>query len=169
MKKYIIPAIIVLILLLGGGIYTIYHFVAGTPWQGTRWGVQEAGVNWSGDHIRNLETVTFTKNEDNTITVVHRVQNGSKEIEGSLSGTGKIDGGRLIVTPKDGGRDKVFSYHTVSKTIETPLTHENGDPVVLESLTEANNEQMENIRSEIVKTSQKPENKIDTTLSASRS
>ncbi len=49
-------------------------------------------MNWSGDNIRNLETITFTRNDDKTITVDHRVQQGSKEVEGSLSGTGAIDG-----------------------------------------------------------------------------
>lgn len=169
MRKYIIPGIIVLLLLLIAGGYTLYHFVTGSPWQGTWWGVQEAGVNWSGDSIRNLETVTFTKNDDGTVNVVHRVQHGSKEVEGSLTGTGTIDGGRLLIAPRDGTREKTLSYHTVSKDIETSLTHEDGTPVTLVPLTEENNEEMENIRSEIVKTSQKPENKIDTTLSGAMS
>ena len=60
------------------------------PWEGTWWGVQNAGTNWSGDEIRNLETFTFTKNGD-SITVEHKTQRGGKEIEGSLSGTARED------------------------------------------------------------------------------
>lgn len=124
-------------------------------------------MNWSGDNIRNLETITFTRNDDKTITVDHRVQQGSKEVEGSLSGTGAIDGGRLIVTTKT-GREVTFSYSRISKLIELPLKNADKTPVTVKPLTEENNNDMEEIRSEIVKISQKPENKIDTTLSSTK-
>ena len=151
MKKYIILGIIILAVILGGGVFALFSALSGGPWEGVWWGVQEAGMNWSGDNIRNLETITFTRNDDKTITVDHRVQQGSKEVEGSLSGTGAIDGGRLIVTTKT-GREVTFSY---SRTVKP--------------LTEENNNDKEEIRSEIVKISQKPENKIDTTLSSTKS
>lgn len=124
-------------------------------------------MNWSGDNIRNLETITFTRNDDKTITVDHRVQQGSKEVEGSLSGTGAIDGGRLIITTKT-GREVTFSYSRISKLIELPLKNADKTPVTVKPLTEENNNDMEEIRSEIVKISQKPENKIDTTLSSTK-
>lgn len=168
MKKYIFPLLAVAILAISAGIYTIYHFISGSPWQGTWWGVQDAGVNWTGDRIQTLQTVTFTLNDDKSVTVVHKVQLGSKEIEGSLSGTGKIDGGRLVVTPKNGGKETTFSYHSVSKTIDMPLKNVDETAVTLKQLTEDNNDEMERIRSEIVQISQKPENKIDTTLSGAR-
>ena len=98
----------------------------------------------------------------------HRVQQGSKEVEGSLSGTGAIDGGRLLVTTKT-GREVTFSYSRISKLIELPLKNADKTPVTVKPLTEENNNDMEEIRSEIVKISQKPENKIDTTLSSSKS
>lgn len=125
-------------------------------------------MNWSGDNIRNLETITFTRNDDKTITVDHRVQQGSKEVEGSLSGMGAIDGGRLIVTTKT-GREVTLSYSRISKLIELPLKNADKTPVTVKPLTEENNNDMEEIRSEIVKISQKPENKIDTTLSSTKS
>ena len=101
------------------------------------WGVQEAGMNWSGDNIRNLETITFTRNDDKTITVDHRVQQGSKEVEGSLSGTGAIDGGRLIVTTKT-GREVTFSYSRISKLIELPLKNADKTVVTVKPLTGEN-------------------------------
>ena len=154
--------------ILGGGIFALYSALSGGPWEGVWWGVQEAGMNWSGDNIRNLETITFTRNDDKTITVDHRVQQGSKEVEGSLSGTGAIDGGRLLVTTKT-GREVTFSYSRISKLIELPLKNADKTPVTVKPLTEENNNDMEEIRSEIVKISQKPENKIDTTLSSTKS
>lgn len=168
MKKYIILGIITLAVILGGGIFALFSALSGGPWEGVWWGVQEAGMNWSGDNIRNLETITFTRNDDKAITVDHRVQQGSKEVEGSLSGTGAIDGGRLIVTTKT-GREVTFSYSRISKLIELPLKNADKTPVTVKPLTEENNNDMEEIRSEIVKISQKPENKIDTTLSSSKS
>ena len=168
MKKYL-AAIVLAILLIGGGFFAYVHFISGGPWQGTWWGVQDAGVNWSGDNIRNLETLTFTRNDDKTITVDHKVQQGSREVEGSLSGIGQVDGGRLVITPKKGKKDVTLSYNTMSKTISTPLTNADKSSVTLTSLTADNNDEMEQIRSEIVRISQKPENKIDTTLSTSKS
>ncbi len=168
MKKYIIIGIIALLVILTGGAFALFSALTGGPWEGTWWGVQEAGMNWSGDQIRNLETVTFTRNEDKTITVDHRVQQGSKEVEGSLSGSGTIDGGRLVVTTKS-GKEITFSYSRIDKTIETPLKNADKTAVILKPLTENNNNDMEEIRSEIVKISQKPENKIDTTLSSTKS
>ena len=137
--------------------------LSGGPWEGVWWGVQEAGMNWSGDNIRNLETITFTRNDDKTITVDHRVQQGSKEVEGSLSGTGAIDGGRLLVTTK-AGREVTFSYSRINKVIELPLKNADKTVVTVKPLTGENNNDMEEIRSEIVKISQKPENKIDTII-----
>ncbi len=169
MKKYLAAIVIAIVLLAGGGFFAYVHFLSGGPWQGTWWGVQDAGVNWSGDHIRNLETLTFTKNDDKTITVEHKVQQGSKEVNGSLAGTGTVDGGRLVITPDKGGREIALSYNTMSKTIETPLTNADKTAVTLQALTQDNNDEMEQIRSEIVQISQKPENKIDTTLSSSKS
>ena len=78
MKKYVVMILIAIVLIIGGGTFAYFHFANGGPWQGTWWGVQDAGVNWSGDHIRNLETVTFTQNDDKTITVDHKVQQGSR-------------------------------------------------------------------------------------------
>lgn len=62
-----------------------------------------------------------------------------------------------------------FSYNTMSKTIELPLTNADKSAVTLKVLTSDNNDEMEQIRSDIVQISQKPENKIDTTLSSSKS
>ena len=169
MKKYLVIGLIALIVLVGGGFFAYFHFANGGPWRGTWWGVQDAGVNWSGDHIKNLEIVTFTQNEDKTITVDHKVQQGSREVNGSLTGVGRVDGGRLVITPKDGSKEMTLSYSAVSKTMETPFTNADKTKVVLETLTQDNNEKMEQIRSEIVQISQKPENKIDTTLSSSKS
>ncbi len=169
MKKYLVIGIIALIILIGGGFFAYFHLAGGGPWQGTWWGVQDAGVNWSGDHIKNLESVTFTPNQDKTITVEHKVQQGSREVNGSLTGTGTIDGGRLIITPQDGSKEMVLSFSAISKTIETPLTNADKTKVTLQALSTENNDEMERIRSEIVQISQKPENKIDTTLSSSKS
>lgn len=136
----------------------------GDPWEGTWWGVQDAGTNWSGDTIRNLETFTFT-DANGTITVDHKTQRGSKEIEGDLSGTATADGGRLSITPKHGSRSVTFSFSRTSREIETSLKNADGTPVVLKELTPENNAEMEQIRSEIVQISKKPENKVNTTLS----
>ena len=168
MKKYLILGALVLLLVLGGGAYALMSALSGGPWEGPWWGVQDAGMNWSGDNIKNLETVTFTRNEDKTVTVEHHVQQGSREVEGSLSGTGKIDGGRLVVTTKE-GREVIFTYSRVDKVIETPLKNADKSPVTLKQLTPDNNDDMEELRSEIVKVSQKPENTIDTTMSATKS
>lgn len=135
-----------------------------SPWEGTWWGVQDAGANWSGDDIRNLETFTFTKDGD-VITVDHKTQRGGREIDGGLSGTAKEDGGRLIITPKDGGREVTFTYSRTGGEIETSLTNADGSPVLLKELTEDNNAEMEQIRSDIVKISARPENQVNTTLS----
>ena len=96
MKKYVVMILIAIVLIIGGGTFAYFHFANGGPWQGTWWGVQDAGVNWSGDHIRNLETVTFTQNDDKTITVDHKVQQGSREVPGSLTGTGRL----LLAVPR---------------------------------------------------------------------
>lgn len=167
MKKYFI-FIVIAMMIIGGGGFALYSSLTGGPWEGTWWGIQEAGTNWTGDNIRNLETITFTRNDDKTITVEHRVQQGSKEIEGSLSGIGTIDGGRLIVTTKE-GKKVPFSYGHINKMIELPLTNADKTAVTLKLLTEENNDEMENVRSEIVKISQKPGNAIDTTVSAAKS
>lgn len=169
MKKYVVIILIAIVLIIGGGTFAYFHFANGGPWQGTWWGVQDAGVNWSGDHIRNLETVTFTQNDDKTITVDHKVQQGSREVPGSLTGTGRIDGGRLVITPKNGGKELALSYSAVSRSIDTPFTNADKSTVTLKALAPENNEEMESIRSEIVQISQKPENKIDTTLSKAKS
>ena len=158
MKKYVVMILIAIVLIIGGGTFAYFHFANGGPWQGTWWGVQDAGVNWSGDHIRNLETVTFTQNDDKTITVDHKVQQGSREVPGSLTGTGRIDGGRLVITPKNGGKELALSYSAVSRSMDTPFTNADKSTVTLKALAPENNEEMESIRSEIVQISQKPEN-----------
>ena len=168
MKKLAL-LLIAIIILIAGGFFIFVHFISGGPWQGTWWGVQDAGINWSGDNIRNMETINFTKNEDGTINVDHKVQQGSREVDGSLAGTGVVDGGRLVVTPKKGGKDLALSYNTISKTMDTPFTNADGSTVTLKPLTQDNNDEMERIRSEIVQISQKPENKIDTTISTAKS
>lgn len=137
------------------------------PWEGTWWGVQDAGTNWSGDRIRNLETFTFTKDGEH-ILVEHKTQRGAKEIDGSLSGTAVADGGRLTITCGETGREVTFTFSRTSREIETTLKNEDGTPVVLTELTPENNGKMEQIRSEIVSISAKPENKVNTTLSRGR-
>lgn len=133
------------------------------PWEGTWWGVQNAGANWSGDAIRNLETFTFTKDGEQ-ILVEHKTQRGGKEIDGPLSGTAVADGGRLTITCKNTGREVTFTFSRTSREIETPLKNADGTPVTLQELTADNNADMEEIRSDIVKISSKPENKVNTTL-----
>ena len=133
------------------------------PWEGTWWGVQDAGKNWSGDDIKNLEIFTFTKDGD-TISVEHRTQRGKKEIEGHLSGTAKIDGGRLLITPKDNQNEVAFSFSRTGREMETSLKNADGTPVVLKPLDSDNNEDLEKIRSEIVQTFSKPENQVNTTI-----
>lgn len=135
----------------------------GDPWEGTWWGVQDAGTNWSGDNIRNLETFTFTKS-DSGITVEHKTQRGGKEIDGDLSGPATADGGRLTIIPTATGREVTFTYSRTGKDIETSLKNADGTPVVLKELTPENNAEMEQIRSEIVQISKKPENQVNTTL-----
>lgn len=137
------------------------------PWEGTWWGVQDAGPNWTGDEIRNLETFTFTKDGD-AVKVEHKTQRGGKEIDGDLSGSASVDGGRLTITPADGSRSVTFTYSRTGSEIETSLKNADGSPVMLKELTSDNNSDMEQIRSEIVKTSQRPENKVNTTLSWGR-
>lgn len=136
------------------------------PWEGTWWGVQEAGRNWTGDEIQNLETFTFTKDGDN-VTVEHRTQHGGKEIDGILSGPALADGGRLTITPAN-SKEVVFTYDRMKNVIETTLTNADGTPVTLKELTEENNTEMEEIRSSIVRVSSRPENKVNTTLSQRR-
>ena len=72
MKKYIAAALILIVLIAAGGAFAFFYFFNGGSWQGTWWGVQDAGVNWTGDNMQNLETVTFTRNDDGTITVDHK-------------------------------------------------------------------------------------------------
>ena len=110
-----------------------------------------------------------SQNDDKTITVDHKVQQGSREVPGSLTGTGRIDGGRLVITPKNGGKELALSYSAVSRSMDTPFTNADKSTVTLKALAPENNEEMESIRSEIVQISQKPENKIDTTLSKAKS
>lgn len=148
--------------------FCVFPFLQRRPLAGYLVGRAGRRVNWTGDNMQNLETVTFTRNDDGTITVDHKVQVGSREIEGSLSGEGKVDGGRLQVTLKN-GKTESFSYNAVDKTIATPLTNADDTPVTLKELTGDNNDEMERIRSQIVQISQKPENKIDKTLASSRS
>lgn len=150
-------------LVLGGCAIPFFS----VPWEGTWWGVQDAGTNWSGDRIRNLETFTFTK-EGEQILVEHKTQRGAKEIDGSLSGTALADGGRLTITCRETGREATFTFSRTSREIETTLKNEDGTPVVLKELTAENNGEMEKIRSEIVSISEKPENKVNTTLSRGR-
>ena len=130
MKKYVVMILIAIVLIIGGGTFAYFHFANGGPWQGTWWGVQDAGVNWSGNHI---------------------------------------DGGRLVITPKNGGKELALSYSAVSRSMDTPFTNADKSTVTLKALAPENNEEMESIRSEIVQISQKPENKIDTTLSKAKS
>lgn len=165
MKKPLQAAAAALILtagvLSGGcGSISILH----TSWEGTWWGVQDAGRNWSGDEIQNLEIFTFTENGD-IVTVEHRSQRGRKEITGFFNGIAHSDGARLIITPDDGGRDTVFTYSRVSRAIETSLTNADGSAVVLQELTPDNAEEVEKIRRNIARVASREENRIDTTLS----
>ena len=50
MKKYIILGIIILAVVLGSGAFALFSALSGGPWEGVWWGVQEAGMNWSGDN-----------------------------------------------------------------------------------------------------------------------
>lgn len=136
------------------------------PWEGTWWGVQDAGKNWTGDEIQNLETFTFTKDGD-SIIVEHKAQHGGKEIDGALAGNAAADGGRLTITPAN-GKEVVFTYDRMKNVIETTLTNADGSPVTLKELTEENNQEMEEIRSSIVRVSARPENQVNTTLSKRR-
>ena len=167
MKKRWLIILLLFIILLAGGVFCYFTFFKASPWQDTWWGVQEAGRNWTGDDIRNLETFTFTPNDDNTITVKQRVQQGTQEVNGSLSGTGTVDGGRLTVTLSN-GKEEVFTYNHMNDTIELPIQNVDKSPVELKRLTPDNNEEMEQIRSEIMKVASKPENAIDTTVSSSK-
>lgn len=134
------------------------------PWEGTWWGVQNAGPNWTGDEIRNLETFTFTR-EGDTVKVEHKTQRGGKEIDGDFTGSAVPDGGRLTITPEDGGREVTLTFSRTGREIETPLKNADGSAVTLKELTAENNTEMEEIRSAIVKISQRPENAVNTTLS----
>lgn len=164
MKKILI-LIIAVAIAIGGG-YMAARMFFGSSWDGTWWGVQDAGLNWSGDNIRNLETFTFTANGD-TVEVNHMVQRGAKEVKGDLTGTGTKDGGRLTITPADGSKPVTFSYNRLNNTIETSLTNADGTPVTLKKLDDSNNAEMEKIRSEIVEVAKNPANKIDTTIGKS--
>lgn len=167
MKRLIYGLLAVLIIAAGVAIGSCVIPFFSVPWQGTWWGVQDAGTNWSGDRIRNLETFTFTKDGEQ-ILVEHKTQRGAREINGSLSGTAVADGGRLTITCKETGRVVTFTFSRTSREIETTLKNEDGTPVVLKELTAENNGEMEQIRSEIVSISAKPENKVNTTLSRGR-
>ena len=134
-----------------------------SSWEGTWWGVQDAGLNWSGDNIKILETFTFTA-EDDIIIVEQKVQRGMQEVRGELSGTATRDGGRLLITPSTGGNPIIFSFNRINHTIETSLTNADNSIVTLKKLTDADLTEMEQIRNEIIATSKKPANKIDTTL-----
>lgn len=166
MNRYVRMAAAVFLMTFSIGAATGCQFMK-DPWEGTWWGVQDAGMNWSGDNIRNLEIFTFTK-EGDTISVVHQVQRGGKEIAGDLSGTGKVDGGRLDITPAGGGKAVTFTYSRTSNTIETTMTNSDKSPVTLKQLTDENKGEMEQIRKEIIAVSQKPENAINTTVSQKR-
>lgn len=167
MKKRLLFILLPIIILIAAGTFIYMNWFRSSPWQDTWWGVQNAGRNWSGDDIRNLETFTFTPNSDKTVTVKQRVQQGQKEIDGSLSGTGTIDGGRLNVTLFN-GKEETFTYNAMDDTIELPIENEDKKPVTLKRLTEDNNDEMERIRSDIMKIASKPENAIDTTVSSSK-
>ena len=90
-------------------------------------------------------------------------------MDGLLCGTGKIDGGRLVITPKNRKRELTLAYERFSKQIETPFKNEDKSYVKLQKLTEENETEKKEIRKEIIRISQKPENKIDTTLSSAKS
>jgi hypothetical protein len=137
------------------------------PWEGTWWGVQDAGMNWSGDNIQYLESFTFTKDGDQ-ITVKHQVQRGRQESTGDLTGTGKADGGTLTITPANGGKPVSFTYDRLKSTIETSLTNADKSPVILKQLTDDNKSEMEKTREHIISVSQKPENAVNTTISSSK-
>lgn len=139
------------------------HFLP-APGEGTWWGVQDAGLNWSGDNIKILETFTFTSNGD-SIIVDQKVQRGARELTGDLSGTAVRDGGRLTITPADGSSPVSFSFNRMNHTIETSLTNADGTPVVLKKVSDSDSAEIEKIRSEIVRTAQNPANAIDTTIS----
>jgi len=134
------------------------------PWEGTWWGVQNAGPNWTGDEIRNLETFTFTK-DGSAVKVGHKTQRGGKEIDGDLTGSAAPDGGRLTITPDNGGPEVTLTFSRTGREIETPLKNADGSAVTLKELTAENNMEMEEIRSAIVRISQRPENAVNTTLS----
>lgn len=169
MKKSKLITYTALLIIIIAATFAYFSYTKRDPWQGTWWGVQDVGINWTGDHMKNLETVTFTDNPDGTINVIHKVQNGNKIIDGSLNGTGRIDGGRLVITPINSKRELTLAYGRFSKQIETPFKNEDKKPVILKPLTEENKQEMESIRSEIIRISQKPENKIDTTISSAKS
>lgn len=137
------------------------------PWEGTWWGIQDAGMNWSGDNIQYLESFTFTRDGDQ-ITVQHQVQRGRQETVGELTGTGTADGGTLTITPSKGGKPVSFTYNRLKGTIETSLTNADKTPVTLKRLTDDSKSEMEKIRNNIVSVSQKPENAVNTTISSSK-
>ena len=45
MKKYIAAALILIVLIACRRRFAFFHFFNGGSWQGTWWGVQDAGVN----------------------------------------------------------------------------------------------------------------------------
>ena len=166
-KDYAMKKILVLIIALAaaiaGGYFAATSFFT-SSWEGTWWGVQDAGLNWSGDNIKILETFTFTSNGD-SIIVDQKVQRGARELTGDLSGTAVRDGGRLTITPADGSSPVSFSFNRMNHTIETSLTNADGTPVVLKKVSDSDSAEIEKIRSEIVRTAQNPANAIDTTIS----
>ena len=80
-----------------------------------------------------------------------------------------VKGSVAVLIKDEEGKEMILSYSAVSKTIETSLTNADKTKVTLQALSQENNEEMEKIRSEIVQISQKPANKIDTTLSTAKS
>lgn len=139
-----------------------------SPWKGTWWGVQDAGINWSGDDIRNLETFTFSQ-ENNTISIRHQVQVGSREIPGDLNGsTASASGSTLTITPKSGAQPVTFSYDRGKNQIATSLTNADNSPVYLQPLTDANKSEMENIRAEIISVAKKSETVLHSMEAAGR-
>ena len=133
MKK-ILVLINALAAAIAGGYFAATSFFT-SSWEGTWWGVQDAGLNWSGDNIKILETFTFTSNGD-SIIVDQKVQRGARELTGDLSGTAVRDGGRLTITPADGSSPVSFSFNRMNHTIETSLTNADGTPVVLKKVSD---------------------------------
>ena len=55
MKKSKLIACLVLLIAIIGVAIAFFFYTKREPWQGTWWGVQDAGINWTGDHIKILK------------------------------------------------------------------------------------------------------------------